>query len=216
MTLYFFSVPVRDPGAAQDEFNQFCAAQRVVAIERQFVSAGLDSHWALCVQVASGPGPLPASLKRPSSAGPAEPRIDYKTLLSDSEFKRFAALRALRKTLAERDGVPLYGVFTNEQLAAMARLPAATLADLQGIEGVGPVRVQRYEGPARGARPRARHGRHLVRVQQRGPGTRRRRSRRALRPRCAARRTGPHPLLARVALPVGAVSAAPFLCDAHG
>ena len=55
------------------------------------------------------------------TAGPAEGRnegrIDYKEVLSAPEFERFARLRLLRKELAEKEGVPAYAIFTNEQLA---------------------------------------------------------------------------------------------------
>jgi superfamily II DNA helicase RecQ len=159
MSYHFFAIPALDPAAAQAELNAFCARHRVLQVERQFVNAGVDSHWALCVQVAEGPGPLPAALKARAAgaagAGAAEaapgaaaqPRIDWKQVLGEAEFGVFARLRQERKALAEREGVPVYAVFTNEQLAAMVRQRAATPAALQGIEGVGPARLARY-GPA--------------------------------------------------------------------
>ena len=153
MSLHFFAIPALQAQAAQDEFNAFCAAHRVVQVERQFVAAGAQSFWALCATVATGPGPLPSALKRggrssASEGGHGEPggerRVDYKQRLSEPEFAVFAALRQLRKTLAEQDGVPLYAVYSNEQLAAIARCRCDTLAALGAIEGVGAARVQRY------------------------------------------------------------------------
>jgi superfamily II DNA helicase RecQ len=144
MSFHFFTVPTLDSVSAQDELNAFCETHRMVQVERHFVSDGQGSHWALCVQVAPGPGPLPDSLKRRSTASSAEARVDYKAVLSEAEFTRFAALRSLRKTLAEQEGVPLYAVFTNEQLAAMAKSAPQSAAEVQAVEGVGPARVQRY------------------------------------------------------------------------
>ena len=43
--------------------------------------------------------------------------IDYRQILSEEDFAVFAKLRDLRKKLAENTGVPVYAVFTNEQLA---------------------------------------------------------------------------------------------------
>ena len=63
---------------------------------------------------------------------------------SEDDFNLFAALRQWRKTQAEADGVPLYAVFTNEQLAAIARQRCDTATALGSIEGVGPARLQRY------------------------------------------------------------------------
>ena len=37
-----------NPQLAQHELNRFCAGQRVVAIERQFVEADVNSFWSLC------------------------------------------------------------------------------------------------------------------------------------------------------------------------
>ena len=150
MALYFFAIPALDPQLAQDELNRFCAAQRVVAIERQLVAAGLDAYWAVCVTVASGGGPLPDTLKAPerrSAArgdGAGAARVDYKQILSEPEFSAFADLRSWRKETAEREGVPVYAVFTNDQLAEMVRRRVDTLTALGEIEGVGAARLQRY------------------------------------------------------------------------
>jgi len=150
MSLHFFAIPALLPQAAQDEFNAFCAAHRVVQVERQLVVAGAQSFWALCATVATGPGPLPDALKRGArqadalgDAGSAERKVDYKEQLSAADFAVFAALRALSKTLAEQEGVPLYAVFSNQQLAVIARQRCASLADLAAVEGVAPARAQR-------------------------------------------------------------------------
>ena len=152
MSLQFFTIRALAPEAEQETVNTFCAIQRVLKLERHFVPDGAQSFWAVCVEVADGPGPLPDALKRAdrrgaakSTAGPAPAgRPDYKQLLSETDFNLFAALRQWRKTQAEADGVPLYAIFTNEQLAAIAQQRCDTPAALGGIEGVGPARVKRY------------------------------------------------------------------------
>lgn len=58
----------------------------------------------------------------------------------------FARLRALRKTLAEQEGVPAYALFTNEQLAGMVQRRVRTVGDLREIDGVGEARVEKYGG----------------------------------------------------------------------
>ena len=147
MSLHFFAIAAREPQPAQDEFNAFCVANRVVTIEREFVNDGLKSYWAFCVTVANGSGPLPDALKRSSrttkESGGAG-RVDYKEVLSEGDFEVFATLRHWRKTTAEQEGLPVYAVFTNEQLATIARERCASLADLRRIEGVGASRVERY------------------------------------------------------------------------
>lgn len=103
--MHFFAIPALHPEDAQAELNAFCAAQRVVAIERQFVAAGAQSYWALCVVVAhrSGPAAHCAEGRRPPvrRMPAAAARIDYREVLSTAEFAVYAALRAWRKTAAE-------------------------------------------------------------------------------------------------------------------
>ena len=42
---------------------------------------------------------------------------DYKQVLKPEEFEVFSRLREWRKGVAEKEGVPVYVVFSNEQLA---------------------------------------------------------------------------------------------------
>ena len=144
MQLYFFAIPALDPQAAQSELNRFCAGQRVVSVDRQFVDAGLDSHWAVCVTVAPGAGPLPDALKTPGRRAGASTRVDYKEVLNEADFAVFADLRVWRKSAAEQEGVPVYGVFTNEQLAEIVQRRVASLEELGKIEGIGATRLDRF------------------------------------------------------------------------
>jgi hypothetical protein len=41
--------------------------------------------------------------------------VDYREVLDDKDFAVFAKLRTKRKELADKDGVPAYALFTNEQ-----------------------------------------------------------------------------------------------------
>jgi hypothetical protein len=45
--------------------------------------------------------------------------VDYKEVLNEADFAVFSRLRDLRKVIAEKEAVPAYAIFTNEQLAAM-------------------------------------------------------------------------------------------------
>lgn len=139
MQLRFFSISARDPAAAEAELNALLAAGRVAGLERQFVAAGAESFWAVVVTLADGPGPLPSALK---AGGARKP--DYRELLSEADFAVFARLRALRKSVAESEGVPPYAVFTNEQLAGLVRERVRSAEAMGRIDGIGPARVERY------------------------------------------------------------------------
>jgi superfamily II DNA helicase RecQ len=143
-TLHFFSIPALAPMAAQNALNQFLTQHRVVALEKQWLSAGADSHWAVCVTVALGQDALPSVLKLPSSKGGRVDKVDYREVLNPDDFGVFAVLRALRQSMAAQEGVPPYALFTNEQLAAMARQRPADAAALRSIDGVGEARAGKY------------------------------------------------------------------------
>lgn len=108
----------------------------ILAIDRQFVHDGPNSAWALSVTYID-PGNRPPATSRRS-------KIDYRELLSDADFAVFAKLRALRKSLADKEGVPAYALFTNEQLAEMVQRRVVTATGLRDIQGVGEARVDRH------------------------------------------------------------------------
>ena len=151
MSLHCFAVPALNPEPALSELNAFLAQQRVLALQREFIADGARSCWVFCVELASGPGPLPAALRASGGRAAAAPgganragAVDYKQLLSAPDFAAFAALRALRKQLAQTEGVPVFAVFTNEQLAAIVTQRASSLAALGAIDGIGPARQSKY------------------------------------------------------------------------
>jgi DNA helicase-2/ATP-dependent DNA helicase PcrA len=56
----------------------------------------------------------------------------------------FDELRAWRRRRAEADGVPAYVVFHDATLAAIAERRPSDWADLAGIPGIGPAKLDRY------------------------------------------------------------------------
>ncbi len=72
------------------------------------------------------------------------PKVDYKEVLSAEDFAVFSKLRDLRKALAEKEAIPAYSIFTNEQLAAMVTGKVESQAALAKIEGIGAARIEKY------------------------------------------------------------------------
>ena len=132
MGLRFFVVPVQGGVALEQELNAFMDGHKVVAVERRFVDQGACSFWAICVDYIShvrGNETAPTNLSRS--------RVDYKLVLSSEEFGVFSRLRDLRKELSQAEAVPVYALFTNEQLAQMVQRRCRSRDDLAGIEGIG-------------------------------------------------------------------------------
>jgi len=129
MQIALFSAAAGD-AAAIEEINRFLRGHRVLTLDRQ-CHAGV---WSFCISYQLG---------ALSEGRPAE-KVDYKQVLDGPTFAIFSRLRELRKSLAEKDRLPPYAVFTNEQLAQMARARCASAADLDKIEGVGSARIEKY------------------------------------------------------------------------
>jgi len=147
MRLHFHTIPLFESAPAEAELNRFLAAHRVLTVDRHLIADGPRSAWAVCVTYVDRPPP--ASDAQPSLAAsgkpaPAREAVDYKSLLPPADFDLFARLRALRKRLAERDGVPPYAVFSNEQLAAIVRARPQSPAALARLPGIGKARLEKH------------------------------------------------------------------------
>ena len=140
MAFKFFTVPIHSTDAVEAELNAFLGSHQVLNVDRWFVEQGSGSFWSLCVDYLNNV----AAAGLPPRASNMRGKVDYKEVLSPTEFVAFSRLRDLRKHIAQTDAVPVYTVFTNEQLAQMVQQKAATKADLERIAGVGDARVQKY------------------------------------------------------------------------
>jgi len=83
---------------------------------------------------------VPREGRRPGGA--RRPRQTADGLAVDEAL--FERLRALRKQLADAQGVPAYVVFSDATLAAMAALRPKTREELRRVSGVGEVKLARY------------------------------------------------------------------------
>jgi len=143
MAFKFFIVPIQGVNQAEAELNGFLRSHKVLDVERRWVEQGSSSFWSFCIDYLDGQ-PNDAGGDR---TGGARNRVDYKEVLSPEEFVIFARLRDVRKEIAQRDAVPVYTIFTNEQLAQMVQARATTKADLEKVAGVGDARIEKYGPP---------------------------------------------------------------------
>jgi len=139
MEYKFFHIPALWPADGEAALNAFLARHAIQTVDRQFISAGSQSAWSLCV----------AYEPRLSSDGVKQTKarkgsIDYREVLSANDFDVFSELRRLRKQRAEEQAVPPYAVFSNEQLAAMVTGRVRTPSELRSIDGIGQARCEHY------------------------------------------------------------------------
>ncbi|MGC9450037.1 MAG: HRDC domain-containing protein [Oceanipulchritudo sp.] len=138
MPYEFFQIPVSGQGAGKDDLNRTLRGGRIASVRKEFVAAGEQSFWAFCVEVLDA-----ASTVAAGKGGRAE-KVDYKQVLSEADFAVFSRLRLLRKELAEKEAIPAYSVFTNEQLSVIAKARPDSLAGIGKIPGIGEARVEKY------------------------------------------------------------------------
>jgi len=136
--LKFFNIPFSHLEGAEDKLNSFLRSVRVVDMERHFVEAGSRSFWTVAIEYHTG------SESKKNKKNDTRAKVDYKAVLSQEDFSVFARLRDWRKDEAAREGIPVYVIFTNEQLAEIAKLKPAALGQLKKIDGVGDARIEKY------------------------------------------------------------------------
>jgi superfamily II DNA helicase RecQ len=138
MPFEFIQIPANGQGSAKEELNKLLRGGRIASVRKEFVPNGEDSFWAFCIEFLDGV--LGTDKGRSGSA----PKVDYKEVLSAEDFAVFSKLRDLRKALAEKEAIPAYSIFTNEQLAAMVTGKVESQAALAKIEGIGAARIEKY------------------------------------------------------------------------
>jgi len=134
MAFRIFQYPLPAADDLQD-LNKFLASHKVVVVDRQIVSASSGSLLVFIVEYIAGGG---GESKKPVEG------IDYQKVLETQQFSIYLQLREVRRIIAETEGVPLYKVFTNAQLAQMVQQGCTTKASLLRIQGVGAARVEKY------------------------------------------------------------------------
>jgi superfamily II DNA helicase RecQ len=132
----FFASPFGEKSVT-DELNVFLRSHRIINVEKRLIDGERGTGWVFLVEY-GGDGSV--NKNAPNSSQ----RIDYRETLNPEEYALFDKLRKLRKEVAEKSGIPVYAVFTNDQLAAMVKKPPKTAKDLLAISGVGESRVKQY------------------------------------------------------------------------
>ena len=123
----FFVSPFGEPSVT-DELNKFLRGHRILNVEKRSIDDERGTGWLFLIEYTAGDT---------KEASPSAPKIDYKAILTEADYLIFNKLRDLRKILADKAGCPMYAVFTNEQLSAIAKSRPASSAGLLAISGVG-------------------------------------------------------------------------------
>ena len=136
MQFKIFTIPVTDDGSALEEMNRFLRSHKVLETEQQLVSTKNGSQWHFCIKYLANAQPD----NKPQNSS----KIDYKEVLDEKTFAVFSVLRDIRKKIAEEDGMPVYAVFTNEELASIAVLDEILPETIKTVKGIGEKKTERF------------------------------------------------------------------------
>lgn len=137
MQIKLFTIPAGDSGKALQELNSFLKSNKVLEVENHLVSNENGAFWCFCVRY------IERSFGE-SPAGESKRKIDYRKVLDEETFQKFSTLREIRKRVAAEEGISAFIIFTDAELAELAKLDEITEKAMLGIKGVGEKKVGRF------------------------------------------------------------------------
>jgi superfamily II DNA helicase RecQ len=137
MQIRIFNIALTDDGEVLGEMNRFLASNKVLEMEQRFYQNEHGSYWSFCVRYLMI---NPSNFQQQT----IKQKVDYKELLDENVFTIFSKLRECRKIIAANDAVPAYAVFTDEELAGIARLPEIEVGKLISVKGIGDKKAVKY------------------------------------------------------------------------
>lgn len=135
MQIKTFSVPVFGNSAIEEEVNRFLRGHRILQVERHFCPDN-GGYWAIFIEFADyAPDSAPANRKD---------KADATKDLNGDEKQRFEYFRKVRREIAQQKSIPAYMVFTDAELAILAKVPELWEDTAKSIKGIAPSRLNEY------------------------------------------------------------------------
>lgn len=136
MQIKFFKIPVNNLDDYNDELNSFLNNNKIIEIEKQLVQTATEVFW--CFYISYNNKYSIRNMYDKSN------KIDYKSVLSESEFKIFDMLRLIRKNISKEDSASAYLIATDAELAEISKLSKITETTLKKIKGFGEGKIEKY------------------------------------------------------------------------
>lgn len=139
--MYFkiFNIPIPDSEGELERLNKFVSGVRVISVRKEVAVTGGISYWSFVIEYYRENNTGERSETRKN-------RIDYREVLAEEDFAVYSALRDVWKKLAEQEGVPVYTIATNEQLAEIVTKKTITKNKMSEIQGMGEKKLEKYGG----------------------------------------------------------------------
>lgn len=122
-------------GFPDEIVTQFCLNKRIHGIQPKFFEQSGKFFWSVAIRYELV----------------LEEEIDRSRELDEEQQHLFVRLKAWRKEQAEKVGLPVYLVATNDNLLKMIQLKCRSLESLKQVKGFGKNRIDKY-------------GRHIIKL----------------------------------------------------
>lgn len=139
MQIKLFTVPINDVESYNEDLNKFLRSHKIVEIEKHLLQSGTTYSWCFCITYIGS-----EQMTRKEQKLPKKVKIDYMKVLDKPIFDKFSKLREIRKKIAAQNAVSAYIVFTDAELAEIAKLEEITLKRLKMIKGIGDKKADKY------------------------------------------------------------------------
>lgn len=136
MQIQIFTIPIYDGGDALNEVNKFLRSHRVAEIQKSFIPTASGGSWSFCITYLEGVKVVDPEIKKG--------KIDYRNVLNEKDFALFCEMRKVRKQIAESEAIPPFAVFTDAELAEIAKLETINLSSIKNIPGIGEKKLEKY------------------------------------------------------------------------
>jgi len=140
-----FPIPIINPVDQEDALNQFLCTHKIISIHKEIVQENNGHYVCFVIEYLDKNEQSAVSKSDKNTIPDKKDRIDYKEVLSADDFQLYLRLKDWRKLKGEQnDNIPLYNIFTNEQLAQICQKKVSSKNELKKIPGVGDVKIDKY------------------------------------------------------------------------
>ncbi len=133
MQIRIFHLPVAATENMVEELNHFLRSQKIIDVKKELAIIDGNSCWSFCVTYLEG-----------NNGFTLKGKVDYMKVLDPPTFEIFSLFRKVRKQIADKESVPAYVIFTDQELAEMAKLPELSLQSMASLQGIGKAKVEKY------------------------------------------------------------------------
>ena len=135
MQIKIFTLSLIGSERSEDDMNKFLRSHRILQTERHFCPDN-GGYWTILVEYVDGDSSAEAPVAY------RKEKKDFSANLSEEEKQRYDYFKAIRRELATQRSVPAYLIFTNEELAILAKIQDLSEETSKHIKGIAPSRLK--------------------------------------------------------------------------